>query len=132
MDMTWQTVALAIAGLIGGVTAVIHGVIVERFMVRPIEASFLSDTHVSGAIRRVVPLLLHFSTVVWLMGGITLIVAAGWFEPRARLVTALCVGGLFLYGALGDLWATRGQHPGWMLMATALALIVASVATSPN
>ena len=130
--MTWQAAALAMAGVIGGVTAVVHGYLVERLMVRPLEGSFLVDEHVPAAVRRIVPLLLHFSTVAWLLGGLALIAAAGWFQPRARLVTALCVGGLFLYGALGNLWATRGQHPGWMLMAAALVLIAASVATSPS
>jgi hypothetical protein len=34
---------------------------------------------------------------------------------------------LYLFGALGNLWATRGRHPGWMLMAAALILIVIGV-----
>jgi len=40
------------------------------------------------------------------------------------------VGSTFLFGALGNLWATRGQHPGWMLMAAALILIAFAVGTS--
>jgi hypothetical protein len=35
-----------------------------------------------------------------------------------------------LFGALGNLWATRGRHPGWMLMAAALILIVFGVTKS--
>ena len=73
------------------------------------------------------PLLLHFSTIAWLVGGLALIVAAGWFGPQARLATGLCVGSLYLCGALGNLWGTRGRHPGWMLMAAALVLIVVGV-----
>ena len=37
--MTWQNSALALAGVIGGITAVIHGVLTQRLMVRPIEAA---------------------------------------------------------------------------------------------
>ena len=40
-------------------------------------------------------------------------------------------GGLYLMGALANLWGTRGRHPGWMLMAAALVLIVVGV-TSPS
>jgi uncharacterized membrane protein YjjB (DUF3815 family) len=53
-----------------------------------------------------------------------LIAAAIWFGHDARLATGLFVGSLYLFGALGNLWATRGRHPGWMLMAAALILIV--------
>ena len=36
--MNWQDASLAMAGLIGGGTAVVHGVLTQRLMVRPIEA----------------------------------------------------------------------------------------------
>ena len=125
--MNWQTALQAMAGLIGGGTAVIHGVLKQRLMVRPIEALMASDGRIAAPVRRLVPLLMHFSTIAWLGGGLALIVAACWLGPQARLVTGLCVGGLYLYGALGNLWGTRGRHPGCMLMTAALALIVVGV-----
>jgi len=45
------------------------------------------------------------------------------------LATGLLVGSSYLFGALGNLWATRGRHPGWMLYALALVLIVFGVNT---
>jgi hypothetical protein len=54
----------------------------------------------------------------------TAIAAANGFAPNARLATALLVGSSYLYGALANLWATRGRHPGWVLYAAALVLIV--------
>ena len=129
--MNWQAASLAMAGLIGGGTAVIHGVLTQRLMVRPIEALMASDRRISGPVRRLIPMLMHFSTIAWLLGGVALIAAAGWFGPQARLVTGLGVGGLYLYGALGNFWGTRGRHPGWMLMAAALVLIGVGV-TSPT
>lgn len=125
--MNWQTASLALAGVIGGVTAVIHGVLTQRLMVRPMEALMASDRRISRPVRRLIPMLMHFSTIAWLAGGLALIVAACWLGPQARLATALCVGGLYLFGALGNLWGTRGRHPGWMLMTAALALIVVGV-----
>jgi hypothetical protein len=123
MVMDWQDAALGMAGVVGSCVAVVHGILTQRLMVRPIEALFLSDKRVTAPIRRLVPLLLHFSTVTWFLGGLALIAAARWFESDARLATGLCVGGLYLYGALGNLWGTRGRHPGWMLMSAALILI---------
>ena len=121
--MNWQSTALGLAGAIGAGTAVVHGILTQRLMVRPIEALFESDGRTSATIRRVVQLSLHFSTIVWFLGGLALIAAALWFEPDARRATGLLVGGTFLLGALGNLWATRGHHPGWMLMAAAVILI---------
>jgi hypothetical protein len=123
MVMNWQNAALAMAGVIGGITAVIHGVLVQRLVVRPVEAALLGDPGTPTVIRRLVPLLMQFSTFAWLLGAVALIVAARWFEPQARLVTGLLVGSLYLFGAVGNFWANDGRHPGWMLMATALVLI---------
>jgi hypothetical protein len=127
MDMTWQDTALALAGVIGSSVAVFHGVLTQRLMVRPVEALFVADRRIAGPIRRLVPLLLQFSTFNWLLGGLVLIAAALWFEHDARLATGLLVGSSYLYGAVGSLWGTRGRHPGWMLMAVALVLIVLGI-----
>ena len=126
--MNWQDAALAIAGLIGSGVAVVHGILVQRLMVRPIEELSLSDKRLSGSIGRLVPLLLHFSTICWFLGGVALVAAAFWLDPGARIATCVLVGAMYLFAALGNLWATRGRHPGWMLMALALALIIVAVA----
>jgi hypothetical protein len=67
--------------------------------------------------------LLHFSTFAWLVGGLALIAAAFCHGPDVKLATGLLVGSLYLFGAVGNAWATRGRHPGWMLMAAAAVLI---------
>jgi hypothetical protein len=127
MVMDWQGVALAMAGVIGSGVAVVHGVLVQRLMVRPFGDFLIAEKRTAGSIRRLVPLLLHFSTFNWFLGGLALIAAAIWFDQDARLATGLLVGSSFLFGAVGNLWATRGRHPGWMLYAVALVLIVASL-----
>jgi hypothetical protein len=127
MVMNWQNAALAMAGVIGSGVAVVHGILVQRLMVRPFEELALADGRIGAPIRRLVPLLLHFSTISWFLGGLALIAAARWLQPDARLATGIFVGGLYLFGALGNLWGTRGLHPGWMLMAVALALIAFGV-----
>ena len=125
--MTWQDAALFAAGIFGSAVAVFHGIVTQRLMVRPIEALFRADGRTSGTIRRLVPLLLHFSTVVWFLGGLALIAAASVFGPDARLATGLSVGSVYLFGVLGNLWGTRGRHPGWMLLGIAVILIAVGV-----
>jgi hypothetical protein len=76
MEIAWQNVALAIAGIIGACVAVVHGIRVQRFMVRPFEEFALAYKTIAGRTRRLVPLLLHFSTIAWFLGGLVLVAAA--------------------------------------------------------
>lgn len=125
--MNWHNAALIVAGVIGSCVAVVHGILTQRLMVGPFQEMSLADKRISAPIRRLVPLLLHFSTVSWFLGGFALIAAAIWFRHDAKLATGLFVGSLYLFGAVGNLWGTRGRHPGWMLMAAALVLIAFGV-----
>ncbi len=121
--MTWQDVALVSAGAIGCAVAVIHGVLVQRLMVRPVQPLLLTGNGIGAPVSRLIPPLLHFSTFNWFVGGLALILAALWSEPAARGVAGLLVGSSYLYGAIFNFRATHGRHPGWMLYAVALALI---------
>lgn len=122
--MDWHGTALGTAGIIGSGVAIVHGILVQRRMVERLAPLLRADEHIAGPIRRLVPLLLHFSTFNWFVGGLALIAAAIWFERDVRFTTGLLVGSSYLFGALGNAWGTRGRHPGWMLYAVAVALIV--------
>jgi len=113
--------ALALAGVIGSGVAIVHGILTQRFMVTPFQ--HLAEGNFGASRRRLVPLLLQFSTFNWFIGGIVLVIAAVFFQRQARLVTGLLVGSSYLFGALGNLWSTRSVHPGWTLYALALCLI---------
>ena len=126
--MGWHETALAGAGILGIVVAVIHGVLTERLMEAPLCAG--TQPRLSAPIRRIAPLLLQFSTFNWFLGGLALIAAALWLGPEARWVAGLLVGSSYLFGAAGNLWATRGRHPGWALYALALVLIAYGLAGS--
>lgn len=123
--MDGQDIALVTAGVIGAVTALIHGVLTQKFIVMPVDRRLAADTGVSGQIRRLTAVLLQYSTFSWLAGGLALIVAALWLEPEARLSVSLVVGSGYAYAVLGNAWATRGRHPGWMLLALSVALTIA-------
>jgi hypothetical protein len=123
MEMSWQDIALVAAGIIGSGTALVHGILVQRLMVGPIEPLLLADGKISAPIRRLVPPLLQFSTFAWFIGGLALIAAPIFLGREARIAICLLVGSLYLFGALANFRGTRGRHPGWMLMAAALVLI---------
>jgi hypothetical protein len=125
MVMNWHAVALGLAGIVGSGVAVVHGVLIQRLMVSSFEHS--TEGRIAAPVRRLAPMLLQFSTFNWFVGGLALILAAIAFDPQARLATALLVGSSYLFGALGNAWATRGRHPGWMLYALALVLMVYGV-----
>lgn len=120
--MDWHDIALGGAGVLGASVAILHGVLTQRLMIRPLEAVYADDRRIPGPIRKVVPLLLHFSTFNWFLGGLALIAATG-LAPGARLAIAVLVGASYLFGALGNLWATRFRHPGGWLYAAAVAMI---------
>lgn len=124
MDMDWYSIALMAAGVIGGSTAIVHGILMKRLIIRPIEAAFMANEQVSKPIQKIVRLLLHFTTFNWLISGLILIVVAIWFKQDARLVTGLIAGSSFLYGAIISFWVMRRPHPSWILFSVALLLIV--------
>jgi len=124
--MDWHNAALALAGIIGSTVAIIHGVLTQRLMVQPLQAR--TAPPLSAPIRKLVGLLLQFSTFNWFLGGLALVVAAWTFGREAQLATGVLVGSSYLFGALGNLWATRGRHPGWALYAVALILIAYGLA----
>lgn len=125
--MHWQSVALAIAGLIGCGTAIMHGSLLQTMIIRPLVPALAADGQLPAPVRGLVPLLLHFTTFNWLLSGLLLLVSAFWFGGDARLVTALFSGSSFLFGALGAFSAIRAPHPSWMLMALAVILTLAGV-----
>ena len=120
--MDLRDAALVIAGIVGSTGAIIHGVLTQRLMVRPIHD--LAGGKLSRTNRRLVAGLLHFTTFNWFISGLALLIAAYSFGREARLATGLFVGSSYLFGALVNFWATRGRHVGWVLYAAAVLLIL--------
>lgn len=117
--MSMQDTALIIAGSIGISVSIIHGTLMDSMMVQPaLKAATLNKVS-----QRLLPILMQFSTVCWFIGGIALIAAPFWFDGSARLTTAVFVGSFYIYGAIGNLWGTKGRHFGWVLLAIAVILI---------
>lgn len=118
--MTSYQLAFVGAGCIGCFVAVIHGVIMQKKMIKPI----IAGIDLPAPTRRLLPLLLHFSTLFWFLGGAAMIVAPFFASKDVLLTTAVFVAVLYSFGAVGNFWGTRGRHPGWALLAVAAALIL--------
>jgi hypothetical protein len=125
--MNWPMLAMTAAGLIGVFVPVVHGVLMQKRMVGPLEKLAFAASEIPNSTARFLGPLLHFTTFGWFIGGIALIVSANLLGKEARIAIGLLVGSQYLYGAICNFRASRGRHPGWMLMAAAVALIVISL-----
>ena len=121
--MVSYEIALVTSGCIGSFVAVVHGALMQKLMIPPI----LANTSHSQTSRRLIPLLLHFSTFCWLLGGMALIATPFLTNSSIILTISTFVGVLYTFGTIGNLWGTKGRHPGWMLLAIAVGLIIYAV-----
>lgn len=127
--MTRQEFALVVAGLIGSIVALFHGGLLHRYAVRQLNSAAIKQTGLSSVMRRLLGPLLQFTTFNWFVGGLALVAVAFWGTAREQAVVGLLVGSAYLYGAVGNGWATRLRHPGWALYAIAVALIGFAITT---
>ena len=109
---------LQCAGVAAIAAAIIHGIIGETKV-------FARATIEPPRLRNLLRLVWQASTVAWIGGGVLLIAAPLMASEPARhwiVVTLACV---FAFGALGNAWATRGRHFGWMVFSAVVAMAVA-------
>jgi hypothetical protein len=109
---------LQAAGVAAIAAAIIHGVLGETKV-------FPRVTIEPMRLRSLLRLVWQASTVAWIGGGVLLIAAPLMASEPARhwiVVTLACV---FAFGALGNAWATRGRHFGWMVFSAVVAMAVA-------
>ncbi|CAM3250664.1 hypothetical protein SPAN111604_13240 [Sphingomonas antarctica] len=124
--MVWQDWAMVGAGITGTTVGIIHGSLLGPKMIDPIVGRLRSTPEASGTTVRLTSALLHFSTFAWITGGLALVLAALLATDAVKGAATLFVGSQLLYGAIGNCWATRARHPGWLLMSVAVALLVVS------
>ena len=122
--MIAQNVLFVAAGAVGVAVSVIHGVLMQRLMIGPI----LAGNDLPGRSRRIFPVLMHFSTAVWFLTGVGLIVASLYLPASTTMVIAYLTAALYAMGAFGNFWGTRGRHFGWIPLAGSVALIAWALA----
>lgn len=121
--MILQHYALIAAGIIGVIISIAHGLIVQKKMIKPV----IDSGVLKGAFIRLYPILMQFSTICWLLGGVMLMAAPFVFDATETKVLALFISVFYAIGAIGNFYGTKGKHPGWVLLAVAVSLIVYAV-----
>jgi hypothetical protein len=109
---------LQCSGLAAIAAALIHGVLGETRV-------FTRATIEPAGLRTLIRLVWQAGTVAWIGGGVLLLAAPMMASEPARhwiVVTLACV---FAFAALGNAFATRGRHFGWMALSAVVALAVA-------
>jgi len=106
---------IVISGYLGMVVAVVHGYLGETKVVRQVDGIPLAS-------KRVLQAIMFLSAVYWFAGGLVLAGSPLYLTSGGQRLAALIVGAMFLSGAIGNFWAMRGRHIGWVLLMCATAL----------
>lgn len=115
-----RDLVLQASGFLAIAVAIVHGVLGESRV-------FAHARIEPPAAKLLIRLVWQAGTVAWVGGGV-LLICAGWFFPApARQATILVLAVVFATAALGNAWATRGQHYGWMAMAVVVAMALAGL-----
>jgi hypothetical protein len=119
--LDWRDGTLVAAGAIAIVTATIHGRLLDPMIIAPLQQADVSGMRRSA--KALIRPLMHVSTIDWFLGGLALIATGLTVDGPGRIVVGALVGAQLSYAAACNACATRGRHPGWMLMAAAIVLI---------
>ncbi|MEM8937476.1 MAG: hypothetical protein AAGC77_13840 [Pseudomonadota bacterium] len=111
---------LYIAGTLGICISIVHGLLGEFRVIRPIH----SPTVVG---KRVLSAIMFLSAVYWALASALLLAVPTYIPDALRPVVVGGVAAVYASGSLGNLWATRGKHFGWVLLAVCTGLALAGM-----
>jgi len=111
-------ILILMAGVLGMIIAVVHGVLGARKVVGPIEGA-------PPSAKRIMHAIMFLSAVYWFIGGAALALAPLYFDAEQKRLAVTVVSAMYGTGAAANFWATRGRHFGWMLLILATGLAVA-------
>ena len=122
-------VTFVAGGAIGIVVSVIHGILLQRKIIAPYLLEPSLET-IPPALRLLIVLLLHSTTVAWLSIGMAVLAAPFFADPSGQRI----IGGLailnYAFAAFENGYATRWRHPGWVLLAIATVALAIGMATA--
>ena len=112
-----RDLAVQLAGIVAVAAAVVHGVLGETKV-------FVSTRIEPEWARRLIRLVWLFGTIAWIGLAVLLVVAPKLGSDAARnwiIGTSIVT---FSFGAIGNAWATRGRHFGWVVLVIVVGLAV--------
>lgn len=109
---------LMLSGALAIVVAVVHAALGER----KVFANATIDPHRTRLLLR---LVWHAGAVAWAAMGALLLLAPGFGSQAARNAIVVLAVAVFAAAAAGNAYATRGRHPGWMLLAVVIVTAIA-------
>jgi len=110
-----STNLIVTSGYLGMFVAIVHGYLGETYVVRPVDGIPLAS-------KRVLHAIMFLSAVYWFAGAAVLAISPLVLTSGEQQLAALIVGAMYLSGAIGNFWAMRGRHIGWILLICAAAL----------
>jgi hypothetical protein len=113
-----RDILLQCAGLLAIVASLTHGVLGETKV-------FARATIEPKRVAALVHAVWQAGTVAWIAGGVLLLVAPWMGSDTARHWIVATFAVVFASAALGNAWALRGRHFGWVAMSAVVALAVA-------
>ena len=113
-----QDIFLYLGGVLGLIVSVIHGYLGEVKVIRPTHSPSIPA-------KRVLSAIMFLSAVYWGAASLLLLVVPTQIPEASREIVCYGVAAIYVSGSLGNLWATRGKHPGWVLLAAATILTLA-------
>ena len=114
-DMLLQT-----SGVLAIAAAIVHGILAETKV-------FATATVEPPSMRLLLRLVWQCSTIAWIGLGVLLVAAPYLASPSARSWIIAVGVAVFGFGALGNAWATRGRHFGWMILAAVVGMALAGL-----
>jgi uncharacterized membrane protein len=106
------------SGLLAIAAAILHGMLGETRV-------FARATIEPKRLRMLIRAVWQTGTVAWIGGG-ALLLAAPWMDSdAARHWIIITFAVVFTSAALGNAWALRGRHFGWIAMSAVVALAIA-------
>ena len=110
-----RDICLQAAGAIAILAAIAHGIIGETKI-------FTKAPYPGEGTRRLLRLIWQASTVDWIVLGGLLMVAPSLGSASARTAIVAAATITYGYAALGNAYANRGRHIGWVLMCAVVVL----------
>ncbi len=108
------------AGVLGIAAALVHGYLGETKV-------FTSPRIPAGRARLLLRGVWHCSVVDWAVMGALLILVPTLGSDRARIAIISASAVVFAAGAIGNAWASRGRHFGWVWLAMVVGLALAGM-----